>query len=137
MPKYVIGVDFGTESGRALLVDVANGQEVATAISIYRPGVITERLPGTGLTLPRDWALQDPNDYIEVLRSTIPAVLRESKVAPGDVIGLGIDFTSCTMLPTTADGTPLVNLPQWRNEPHAWVKLWKHHAAQSQANRLN
>lgn len=137
MPKYVIGVDFGTESGRALLVDVANGQEVATAISIYRHGVITERLPGAGITLPRDWALQDPNDYIEVLSSTIPAILRESKAAPSDVIGLGIDFTSCTMLPTTADGTPLVNLPQWRNEPHAWVKLWKHHAAQSQANRLN
>ena len=54
-----------------------------------------------------------------------------------EVIGVGIDFTSCTMLPTTADGTPLCRLPELRREPHAWVKLWKHHAAQPEADRLN
>ena len=56
---------------------------------------------------------------------------------PADVIGVGIDFTACTMLPTKADGTPLATLPEFRREPHAWVKLWKHHAAQPEADRIN
>lgn len=81
--------------------------------------------------------MQDPNDYLEVFKTTIAAVLTESGVHPDDVIGLGIDFTSCTMLPTTTNGTPLCFLPEWRNNPHAWVKLWKHHAAQPEANKLN
>lgn len=136
-PKYAIGVDFGTESGRALLVDVADGREVATAVHRYGNGVIDETLPGTTIRLEPDWALQDPNDYIEVLKQTIPAVLAESGVDPADVIGVGIDFTACTMLPTKQDGTPLCQVPELRNEPHAWVKLWKHHAAQPEADRIN
>ena len=135
--KYAIGVDFGTESGRAVLVDVANGHEVATAVHPYANGVIDEKLPGTDIRLEPDWALQDPNDYLEVFKQAIPAVLKESGVASEDVIGLGIDFTACTMLPTKADGTPLCFLPEWRENPHAWVKLWKHHAAQPEANKLN
>ncbi|KAB8142830.1 ribulokinase [Chloroflexia bacterium SDU3-3] len=137
MSKYAIGVDFGTESGRAVLVDVADGREVAIAVHPYANSVIDEYLPGTSIRLEPDWALQDPNDYIEVFKHTIPEVLRTSGVAPADVIGLGVDFTSCTMLPTKADGTPLCYLPEWRDTPHAWVKLWKHHAAQDEANRLN
>jgi L-ribulokinase len=135
--KYAIGVDFGTESGRALLVDVADGQEIATAIHKYANGVIDEKLPGTNIRLEPDWALQDPNDYLEVFKQAIPAVLKESGVSPADVIGLGIDFTACTMMPTKANGIPLCFLPEWRNNPHAWVKLWKHHAAQPEANKLN
>ncbi len=139
MPKYVIGVDFGTESGRALLVDVADGREVATYVHPYANGVLDERLPADagGVRREPDWALQDPNDYLEVLKHAIPAVLTESGVAAEDVIGLGIDFTACTMLPTKADGTPLCFLPEYRSRPHAWVKLWKHHAAQPEANKLN
>lgn len=135
--KYAIGVDFGTESGRAVLVQIDNGQEVATAVHAYANGVIDEQLPGTNIRLEPDWALQDPNDYLEVFKHAIPAVLSESGVDPADVVGIGIDFTSCTMLPTKADGTPLCFLPEWRNQPHAWVKLWKHHAAQPEANKLN
>jgi len=135
--KYAIGVDFGTESGRAVLVDVAKGQEIATAVHQYANGVIDERLPGSGIRLEPDWALQDPNDYIEVFRHAIPAVIQSSGVDPADVIGVGIDFTACTMLPTKANGTPLCFLPEWRDHPHAWVKLWKHHAAQPEANKLN
>lgn len=135
--KYAIGVDFGTESGRALLVDVETGQEIATAIHTYANGVIDEKLPESGVRLEPDWALQDPNDYIEVFKNAVPAALKQSRVAPQDVIGLGIDFTACTMLPVKADGTPLCSLPQFRNRPHAWVKLWKHHAAQPEANKLN
>jgi L-ribulokinase len=136
-PKYAIGVDFGTESGRAVIVDVADGRELATAVHQYGNGVIDERLPNSGIVLEPDWALQDPADYIEVFRNTLPAVLAESGVDPEDVIGVGIDFTACTMLPTLADGTPLRFLPEWRDNPHAWVKLWKHHAAQPEANKLN
>ena len=130
MPTYAIGVDFGTESGRALIVDVTDGRELATALHAYKNGVIDEKLPNTTIRLEPDWALQDPNDYIEVLKHTVPRVIQESGVDPADVIGLGIDFTACTMLPTTRDGTPLCQVPEFRNQPHAWVKLWKHHAAQ-------
>jgi len=135
--KYAIGVDFGTESGRAVIVDIADGRELATAVHAYANGVIDEKLPESGVPLEPDWALQDPNDYIEVFKRTIPAVMRQSGVDPADVIGIGIDFTACTMLPTKADGTPLCFLPEFRSRPHAWVKLWKHHAAQPEANQLN
>ena len=135
--KYAIGVDFGTESGRAVLVNVATGQEVATAVHNYANGVIDEKLPGTDIHLEPEWALQDPNDYLEVFKKTIPAVIQQSKIDPSDVIGLGIDFTACTMMPTKKDGTPLCFLLEWRNHPHAWVKLWKHHAAQPEANKIN
>ena len=135
--KFAIGVDFGTESGRALLVDVATGEEVATSVHPYSNGVIDEKLPDSGVRLEPDWALQDPNDYIAVFKTAVPAVLRSGGVSPADVIGVGIDFTACTMLPVKADGTPLCNLPQFHSHPHAWVKLWKHHAAQPEANKIN
>jgi L-ribulokinase len=135
--KYAIGIDFGTESGRALLVDVADGKEIATAVHRYANGVIDEKLPGTLIRLAPDWALQDPEDYLEVLKNAVPAVLTKSGVDPADVVGIGIDVTACTMLPVKHDGTPLCFLPEYRENPHAWVKLWKHHAAQPEANRLN
>jgi len=137
MSKYSIGVDFGTESGRAVLVDVSDGHEVATAVYPYSHAVIDESLPDGGPRLEPDWALQDPQDYIRTFKSTIPAVLKESGVDPEDVIGIGIDFTACTMLPVKADGTPLCDLPAYRSRPHAWVKLWKHHAAQPEADQIN
>lgn len=137
MSKYTIGVDFGTESGRAVLVDVADGKEIATSVYSYSHGVIDEKLPDTEIKLELDWALQDPQDYVRVFKNTIPAVLKESGVNPVDVIGIGIDFTACTMLPTKADGTPLCDLPEFRNQPHSWVKLWKHHAAQLEADKIN
>lgn len=135
--KYTLGVDFGTLSGRAVLVRVSDGAEIAEAVYNYSNAVIDERLPESGVPLEHDWALQDPDDYIRVFAATIPAVLEQSRVSPDDVIGLGIDFTACTMLPTLRDGTPLCRLPQWRANPHAWVKLWKHHAAQPEADRVN
>src|SRR6187549_2060695 len=122
---FVIGIDFGTESGRALLVDAENGTEVASAVCPYANSVIDEQLPHSDKLLPPDWALQDPQDYLEVLKQTVPVVLRSAGVGPEDVAGLAIAFTSSTILPTTHDGTPLCFLEQWRNDPHAWVKLWK------------
>ncbi|MBX3085761.1 MAG: ribulokinase, partial [Anaerolineae bacterium] len=126
-----------TESGRALLVDTSTGQEIASAVHAYANSVIDEHLPGSDKPLPPDWALQDPNDYLEVLKHTVPAVLRQSGVKPEDVVGVAIDFTACTMLPTLKDGTPLCFLPQWRDNPHSWIKLWKHHAGQKQADQIN
>lgn len=134
--KYTIGVDFGTLSARAVLVEVPGGREVAAAVYEYPHEVMDEQLP-SGRRLPSDWALQDPADYLQALGHTISAVLREAGVSPDDVIGVGTDFTACTVLPVKADGTPLCFLPQWKDEPHAYVKLWKHHAAQDKANRLN
>jgi L-ribulokinase len=128
--EFAIGIDFGTESGRAVLVDVADGKEVASSVHYYANGVIDEYLPGSNIRLEPDWALQDPNDYLEVFKNTIPAVLRDSGVEPADVIGLGIDFTACTMMPTKFDGMPLFFLPEWRDNPHTWIKLWKQHASQ-------
>lgn len=138
-PRYAIGIDFGTESARALLVDVATGREVATSVFEYRNGVITGRLPIEGeiVGLDADWALQDPADYLAAVEATIRGVLKDGDVDPGSVIGIGIDFTSCTMLPALADGTPLCFVPELRRRPHAWPKLWKHHAAQPEADRIN
>jgi L-ribulokinase len=137
MLMYTIGIDFGTESGRAVLVDTRDGREVATAVHIYADGVIDQHLPGSDKPLPPDWALQNPDDYIEVFKQTIPAVLKQSGVKPEEVVGVGIDFTACTMLPVKADGTPLCRLPEWRSNPHSWIKLWKHHAAQPEADQIN
>ena len=135
--QYVVGVDFGTLSGRAVVVRVADGREVGSAVVEYRHGVIDRRLPdGTG-PLPPDWALQDPEDWREVLRGAVPAALAAGGVDPAAVIGLATDFTACTVLPTLADGTPLCEVPGLSAEPHAWPKLWKHHAAQGQADRIN
>lgn len=134
--KYTLGVDFGTQSGRSVLVEVGTGNIVAQAVKEYTHGVMDEKLP-CGKVLPPDWALQHPQDYLEVFYETIPQVLKESGVAPEDVIGMAVDFTSCTILPVDKDGTPLCMLPQWEEEPHSYVKLWKHHAAQVDADKLN
>ena len=137
MSGYAIGIDFGTESGRAALVDLSNGDVLATAAVGYPSGVIDETLPSTGERLPPDWALQDPDDWVTVVEQAIPKVLKESGVDKDEVVGLGVDFTSCTVLPITSDGVPLCTLEQWRARRHAWPKLWKHHSAQPVADRLN
>jgi L-ribulokinase len=137
--KYSVGIDYGTESGRAILVDVATGEELASAVYQYSNGVMVDHLPAPDddVLLDSAWALQDPADYLRTIQETVPSLLRQTGVEPSDVIGIGIDVTACTMLPTTADGTPLSELSEFRRDPHAWVKLWKHHAAQPQANRIN
>lgn len=131
----VVGVDFGTLSGRAVVVRVRDGAELGTAEHAYRHAVLDRELPdGTGL--PPDWALQVPSDYVDVLRHAVPAALAAAGVRPEQVIGIGTDFTACTVLPVLADGTPLCELPGYASRPHAYVKLWRHHAAQAQADRI-
>jgi L-ribulokinase len=137
--KYALGIDFGTESGRAVLVETNTGKEIATSIYPYENGVIDEKLPidGDPVQLEPEWALQDPQDYIRTFQKTVPDVLSQTGVNPEDVIGIGIDFTACTMLPVKSDGTPLCDLSDYRRNPHAWIKLWKHHAAQPEADKIN
>ncbi|HHU63620.1 MAG TPA: ribulokinase [Clostridiales bacterium] len=135
--KYVIGIDFGTLSGRAVLVEVDTGREIATSVMEYRHGVMDEYLPDGVTKLEPDWALQHPQDYIDVLSTTVPAVLKEAGVDPEDVIGIGVDTTACTMMPIDKDGTPLCMYDEYKSQPHAYAKLWKHHAAQDEANKLN
>ncbi len=134
---YTIGIDYGTLSGRALLVDTKDGRELATAVYDYPHGVIDRTLPGSSKPLPPEWALQHPLDYIEVLKHTVPQVLKDSGIDPAEVVGVAIDFTACTMLPVKADGRPLSTLPEWQDHPNAWIKLWKHHAAQEEADLIN
>jgi L-ribulokinase len=136
-PLCTIGVDFGTGSGRVLLLDARSGEQLAVSVVPYASAVIDRELPGTGEALPPDWALQDPADWVAVLERGVPEVLRETGTDPDAVVGLGIDFTSCTVLPVDADGVPLCQVERWRPRRHAWPKLWKHHAAQPVADRLN
>jgi L-ribulokinase len=133
--RYVVGVDFGTLSGRAVVVRVEDGAELATAVTDYQHGVLDHSLPD-GRRLPPDWALQVPEDYREVFCDAIPKALTAAAIDPADVIGIATDFTACTMVPVRRDGTPLCEVPEYRDRPHAYVKLWKHHAAQSQADRI-
>jgi len=136
MPKYAIGVDYGTLSGRAVIVNTATGEELADYTYEYPHAVMDEKMPD-GTPLGHDWALEHPQDYLDVLKITIPRVIKDSGVSPDDIIGVGIDFTACTALPVKADGTPLCFLPEFKSNPNAYVKLWKHHAAQDKANLIN
>ncbi|MGC5011325.1 ribulokinase [Streptosporangium sp. DT93] len=135
--RYVVGVDFGTLSGRAVVVRVSDGAEVGSAVHEYAHRVIEDRLPAGGAPLGPDWALQSPEDWRQVLRSAVPEAVAAAGVSPSQIIGLGTDFTACTVLPATADGTPLCELEEFADRPHAWPKLWKHHSAQSHADRIN
>ena len=135
--KYTLGIDFGSLSGRALLVSAEDGHEIAEAVYEYPHAVCDSFVPDSDIPLGDDFALQHPRDYLEVLENTIPEVLKKSGVSPDDIAGIGIDFTACTMLPVYADGTPLCFDERFSRDAHAYVKLWKHHASQSAATRIN
>ncbi len=132
----VVGVDFGTLSARAVVVRAGDGVELGTGIGEYRNGAIERTLPDSGQPLPADWALQDPADWRAALGTCVREAIRDSGVDPASVVGIGTDFTACTVLPVLRDGTPLCEIPGLRARPHAWPKLWKHHAAQAQADRI-
>ncbi|CAN5201635.1 ribulokinase [soil metagenome] len=135
--QYVVGIDFGTLSGRAVVVRVSDGVELGSATHEYAHGVMDGALASTGAKLPPEWALQVPAAYLAVLPTALPAAVAAAGIDPAAVIGIGTDFTACTMIPTLSDGTPLNELPEFAGNPHAYVKLWKHHAAQPQADRIN
>ncbi|HEY8720413.1 ribulokinase [Pengzhenrongella sp.] len=143
----VVGVDYGTLSGRAVVVRVRDGAELGSAVHEYPHAVMERALTagpaadaGSPVALAPDWALQVPSDYVDVLKTAVPAAIAAARAAfgidPADVVGIGTDFTACTMVATTADGTPLCELDTFADRPHAYVKLWKHHSAQPHADRI-
>lgn len=133
--KYVAGLDFGTLSCRCLIVDPANGREVAEETCDYAHGVMEEKLP-TGVALPENFCLQHPGDYLEAMGKSICGAVKKAEISPEDITGIGLDFTSCTILPVKEDMTPLCFLPAMEHDPHAWVKLWKHHGALDEAEEI-
>jgi len=133
--RYVIGIDYGTLSGRAVLMDALTGQEMAVSELAYPHAVMDKALP-SGQPLPDQFALQHPQDYLDVLSHVISEVLAQSGIAPEQVVGLGLDFTACTLVPLDEIGTPLCFNPKFADNPHAYVKLWKHHAAQAEADEI-
>lgn len=135
MPKFAVGVDFGTLSARALVAEIGTGRELGAATMDYPHAVMTRALPN-GTPLKPDWALQHPRDYLDCLGFVVPEALRRSGVDPADVVGMGIDCTASTSLPVDADGTPLCFHHRFSSMPHAWPMLWKHHAAQPYATRM-
>jgi L-ribulokinase len=135
--QYVIGVDYGTLSGRAVVVRVSDGVELGSAVLDYPHAVMDTTLASSGAALAPEWALQVASDYVDVLKSAVPAAVTAAGIDPAHVIGIGTDFTASTPLPVLADGTPLNEVPEFADRPHAYVKLWKHHAAQRQADRIN
>lgn len=135
MGKYVIGLDFGTLSARALLIDVTNGRELAESEFAY-PHAVMGQADFPGSAMGSEAALQDPQDYLDALSFTLHAVLEHAEVSPEDVLGLGIDFTAATILSVDENGTPLCFREEYKDNPHAYAKLWKHHGAQQEANEM-
>lgn len=131
---YSIGIDFGTEEARAMLVDM-EGNCVRSAGFRYPHGVMQESLPD-GTKLDAGFALQHPGDYTEALKFLMGELFRDFREAAKQVIGIGVDFTQCTMVPVDAEGIPLCLKEEFQGNPYAYVKLWKHHGAQEQAERL-
>lgn len=136
MPKYSIGLDYGTLSARALLLDLSTGQEIATSEYAYPHGVL-EADYFTSIPMENSAALQHPQDYLEALQHIVPDLFVQTSVSPADICGIAIDFTASTVLPITEDGTPLCFLDEFKNNPHAYVKLWKHHSSQSEADQID
>ena len=132
----VVGVDFGTLSARAVVVRVGDGVELGSSVVDYRHGVMETELVDSGRQLPPDWALQVPADYLAAIGVVVRDALIDAAIDPRTVVGIGTDFTACTVLPVLGDGTPLCGIPGLAERPHAYAKLWKHHSAQPQADRL-
>lgn len=136
MSKYSMGIDFGTLSARAVMIDIETGEELATSVCEYPHGVMSETFID-GSLLPADYALQHPQDYLDAMLFVIRDCMEKSGVAPEMIIGIGVDFTASTVMPVLKDGTPLCFMESFKNIPHAYVKLWKHHAAQKEADEIN
>jgi L-ribulokinase len=137
MPRYSLGFDYGTESVRVLVVDIKDGRIAGQASRAYAHGVIDRALPSSGEKLPPDYALQHPQDWLDSLAIACKTAMKHGKIDAADVIGIGVDFTSCTMLPAKADGTPLCLIGDFKSTPLAWPKLWKHHGAKTETQRIN
>jgi L-ribulokinase len=135
-PPYALGCDFGTESVRAVILGSADGRTIASATAHYPHGVIDRNLPTGGEPLPPDFAFQHPQDWLDSLAAACKSALAAADISAEEIAGLGVAFTSCTMLPGRRDGTPLCMTADLSRLPFAWPKLWKHHGATAQAQRI-
>src|ERR1051325_1529875 len=134
--SYTIGLDYGTNSVRTLLVDIANGREVATAVWNYEHG-------DAGVILSRDpnLARQHPADYIKGAEATIKKVLAAAKknvrgFNASQVVGIGVDTTGSTPLPVDAKGQPLAFDKRFAKNPAAMAWLWKDHTGVAEAAEI-
>lgn len=134
--RYVIGVDYGTQSARAVVAEISTGNRLGEAVYRYPHGVMDAALPdGTPLVGP-DWALEDPRDYLEALEKTVRGAVADAKVPKEEIGGIAIAATACTLLPVDQNLTPLAFDKAFASCPHAYAKLWKHHRAQPDAERM-
>ncbi|SDQ09090.1 L-ribulokinase [Chryseobacterium soldanellicola] len=132
MKKYVIGLDYGTDSVRAVLIDTENGAELATSVSYYqrwKQGKFCQ--PG------ENQFRQHPSDHIEGLQKTISDVVKESGVAPEAIVSICIDTTGSSPIPVTKDGIALSLTPGFEENPNAMMILWKDHTSINEAEEIN
>lgn len=131
---YTIGVDFGTLSARAVLLDTDTGATLPKDCTyVYPHGILREI---GGQILPKNYALEHPADYIEALEYIIKGVIEANGIDAYEVEGIGIDATTCTLIPVDKNGVPLCFDPRFENEPHAYVKMWKHHGAEPYMKKI-
>jgi L-ribulokinase len=134
--RYSIGLDYGTNSVRAVIIEVSTGREIATAVYDYQRGdhgVITD-------DANPHVARQHPTDYVEGLRACTTAALAQARAEPGfapeRVIGIGVDTTGSTPLPVDRDGVPLAFHAEFQENPNALAWLWKDHSAMAEAEQI-
>lgn len=134
--KWAIGLDFGTNSVRALLVNIETGEEAAAAVWNYSSGDAGVILDSKDAFLAR----QNPMDYRDGLRAVVPSLLRKAArikgFKAGDVIGIGVDATGSSPMPVDGEGEPLARHEKFKGNPHAMVWLWKDHTAHAEAAEI-
>lgn len=132
---YVIGIDCGSLSARALIARVSDGAVISESAADYPHGILDKTLPN-GMPIPEHFVLQVAEDYLQVIPQTIREAVEQAGVSPNQIIGIGVDATSCTLVACTGDGTPLSTLPTYMTEPHCYIKLWKYHHVQKQVDDI-
>ncbi len=132
MKNYVIGLDYGSDSVRAVLIDTENGQELASEVCHYKRWKNNEYC-NAAINQFR----QHPLDHIEGLETTIKSVVSKGNVAPSDIKSICIDTTGSSPIPVTEDGTPLALTKGFEHNPNAMMILWKDHTAINEADEIN
>lgn len=135
MGEKVIGIDFGTLSARAVIIDAKTGNQEGVGVSKYKHGVLDTSLPSGKILNPLT-AYQVPNDYVDALKSAISKALENSSVDANDIEAIGLDFTATTLVSVDENYIPLCNHKKFADEPNAYALLWKHSAAYKQAQKI-
>ena len=137
MKRYALGLDFGTNSCRSLLVDLSNGAELGSTVFEYPSGELGILLDPTDPNVAR----QNPQDYIDGLEVIVKGAVEQARDAdadfdPAHILGIGVDTTGSTPIPVDQSGTPLALLDEWRDNLDAMVWLWKDHTAHAEAAEI-